>query len=248
MVPGKVVEVPSAASDAKVAAQASDARSSRGDVVKQEPADPAEGPAANALQDVEMPTIASPRCHAPALRGLNIQWPFAQLILQGAKSIEARRYRLGHRDIAKASEHLWLIETPGPICKATKNALVGDRNIAPRPAKAQIIGTVCFSHSAQYKSCAAFRKDARNHCIREGGEYDWDGTGEMHGWAISSVRALAQAIPAPANKSQTGLGAPRSFEVTFADTGPHSGAGSGGSQQSAAGGAHSLEAVGREFV
>ena len=105
----------------------------------------------------------------PTLRGLNIQWPFSQLIMHGAKTTEARRYQLGHLNIAQAGENLWLVETPGPNVSATKNAVIGDVQVAPRPTKAQIIGTICFSHSTPYKSRAAFRKDVRSHCIKEGG-------------------------------------------------------------------------------
>ena len=47
---------------------------------------------------VVTPTAPSPQ--AVTLRGLNIQYPFSRLILLGAKSIEARRYALGHRNIA----------------------------------------------------------------------------------------------------------------------------------------------------
>ena len=56
------------------------------------------------------------------LRGLNIQFPFSQLVLLGAKTIEARTYRLGKGNIAQAGEEMFLIETPG---KGTKGAVVG---------------------------------------------------------------------------------------------------------------------------
>ena len=45
--------------------------------------------------------------------GINIRWPFSQLILAGAKTVEVREYMLGHRNIAHADQELWLIETPG---------------------------------------------------------------------------------------------------------------------------------------
>ena len=43
------------------------------------------------------------------LRGINIQRPWARLILDGLKTVEARKYELkGYRN-----EDLWIIETPG---------------------------------------------------------------------------------------------------------------------------------------
>ena len=47
------------------------------------------------------------------LRGINIQYPFSRLILSGVKSVEARRYPLGHRNLAHKNEDLFLIETHG---------------------------------------------------------------------------------------------------------------------------------------
>ena len=47
------------------------------------------------------------------LRGMNIQYPFSRLILSGVKSVECRRYPLGHRNLAHKNEDLFLIETRG---------------------------------------------------------------------------------------------------------------------------------------
>ena len=45
------------------------------------------------------------------LRGINIQRPWAQMILDGQKTVEARKYDLmGYRN-----EDLWIIETPGKL-------------------------------------------------------------------------------------------------------------------------------------
>ena len=38
------------------------------------------------------------------LRGLNVQWPFSQLLLSGVKTKEVRRYALGYRSIANVCE------------------------------------------------------------------------------------------------------------------------------------------------
>ena len=65
------------------------------------------------------------------LRGLNIQYPFSQLILAGAKTIEARSYPLGHRNIARPGERLFVIETPGPGDALTDGVVLG-----PGPAEA----------------------------------------------------------------------------------------------------------------
>ena len=46
-----------------------------------------------------------------SLPGLNINWPFSQLILAGVKTIETRTYALGHRNIAQPDVEMWLVET-----------------------------------------------------------------------------------------------------------------------------------------
>ena len=142
-----------------------------------------------------------------SLRGLNIQWPFSQLILARAKTAEVRTYALdeSHQRIARPGEEMWLIETPGPTPNAQANALVEGAAIGPRPSKAQIVGTIAFSHSDQYVDTVAFRADAAHHRIREGGEKDWTDKEERHSWRVAAARSLVKPIPAPANKSMTGF-------------------------------------------
>ena len=85
-----------------------------------------------------------------SLRGLNIQWPFSQLLLLGAKLEEVRTYDLGYRQICNRDEEAWIVETKGPPTKAATNAIMGDLQIAPRPSAAQIVGTVSFADSYPY--------------------------------------------------------------------------------------------------
>ena len=110
-------------------------------------------------------------------RGLNVQWPFSQLILCGAKSIEVRNYALGHRCIAKAGEEVWIVETRGPCASASTNAVVQDAAIAPRRQEAHIVGCVTFSGSQCYESQHSFREDVSAHRIRAGGVHDWRADG-----------------------------------------------------------------------
>ena len=96
---------------------------------------------------------ASPS-HQPqrqAFRGINIQWPFSDLILKGVKTAEARKYPLGHRNIAQANEELWFIETLGPSADANANALADEVTVSPRPTKAQIVGTMVFTGWTSHK-------------------------------------------------------------------------------------------------
>ena len=96
--------------------------------------------------------------------------------------------------------------------------LAGDDAVPSRPEEAQIVGTVTFSHSDKYESLAAFGADRENHRIVEGGDYDWDGKGEMHAWRVSAVRRLAQPVPQPGPKGTTEFTKNRPYTVSFAET------------------------------
>ena len=154
-----------------------------------------------------------------SLPGLNINWPFSQLILAGVKTIEARSYGLGYRNIAQPGVEMWLVETPAPANAASKGwVLAGGAAMAPRPEKAQMVGTITFPRSEEYESLAASRADRENHRIAKGGHYDWDGNGERHAWRVPTVRRLAQPVPQPGRKSTTGFTKNRPYTVSFAET------------------------------
>ena len=83
------------------------------------------------------------------LWGLNIQWPFSQLLLHESKTLEIRGYPLGCKNIAMADQETWLVETAGPVANASKNAIIDSEKLGKRPQYAQIIGTVIFSKSGK---------------------------------------------------------------------------------------------------
>ena len=131
-----------------------------------------------------------------SLPGLNINWPFSQLILAGVKTVEVRSYALGYRNIAQPDVEMWLVETPGNAkAISTGWVLAGGAAVVPRPENAQIVGTVTFSRSDEYETPAAFRADEENHRIAKGGSYDWDGKGKRHAWRVSAIRRLARPVP-----------------------------------------------------
>ncbi len=148
--------------------------------------------------------------------GITIRWPFSQLILAGAKTIEVRRYMLGHRNIAVAGQEYWLVETPGvPRGAIERQAVLGDVDVAPRPEIVQIVGTVVFVCSYLYRSEAKFRADEVKHWIHEGSVYDWRGKCTRYAWRVSSVRRLAHPVPQPGPSGITGFGKPRTLTVHF---------------------------------
>ena len=116
---------------------------------RRRPADPVPNVASKRLR-AKTPPPNSSQAVTLCLRGLNIQWPFSQLILMGAKTEEVREYDLGHRKICEAKEETWIVETRGPSASSTANAISDDLELAPRPHAAQIVGTVSFDGAHLY--------------------------------------------------------------------------------------------------
>ena len=147
--------------------------------------------------------------------GLNIQWPYSQLILAGAKKTEARAYALGYRNIAVGNKEHWIVKTAGDSPSAIKNAVVDGVDIDPRPKCAQVVGLVTFSHSEPYSDTTSFRRDVDRHRVKAGAAKDWSGEGKMYAWHISSVRRVE--TPVPVNTTgQTGFSVPRFYDVKIA--------------------------------
>ena len=79
----------------------------------------------------------------------------------GAKTEEVRTYNLGHRNICEAKEETWIVETRGPCARSTTNAICDGLELAPRPHKAQIVGTVSFDSASLYDNIGAGAEHCR---------------------------------------------------------------------------------------
>ena len=150
-----------------------------------------------------------------SLRGLNIQWPFSQLLLNGIKLEEVRDYPLNHRGIAKTQEEVFIVETKGPTVVKERNAISHGIQIAARPSTTQIVGTIRFACSQPYFDKQAFHEARCRHRIKAGSKFDWDCHHPIYGWRVDSVRALTVPIPI-GRTGQTGFSA-RGFSVVFAN-------------------------------
>jgi hypothetical protein len=116
--------------------------------------------------------------------GINIQWPWSQLLLSGEKTIETRTYAIPEKYIG---QELALIETPGPHGK--KKAGID---------KARIIGVICFDASKQYRSKEEWDADRKLHQVDvDDPQYAFKKTKPKHGWPVISVKNLAKPLPAP---------------------------------------------------
>lgn len=116
--------------------------------------------------------------------GINIQWPWSQLIIEGKKTVETRTYPLpdNKNDIPIA-----LIETPGP--RGKKEAGIH---------KARIIGVIQFMGCKRYESATAWKKDFPKHRVPlNDPQYFFDSKKEKWGWDVKVLKVYSKAKPAP---------------------------------------------------
>lgn len=112
------------------------------------------------------------------LPGLNVQAPWAQLLLSGEKVIETRTYPLPQKYV---NQWMWLIETPGKT----------------QDFQARVIGMIKFSGSKQYKNATEWRAEYEWHLVKpDDPDYKWRRDKQKHGWVVEDVRTC-RAFPAP---------------------------------------------------
>ena len=119
--------------------------------------------------------------------GVNIQWPWSQLIVSGKKTVETRSYKLPSKYVGRK---LAIIETPGPRGKAEAGF-----------SKARIVGTVVFSGSFRYSTRDSWMKDFSRHCVEVGDHlFAFDESQEKWGWVISEFEGFVESKPAPVKR------------------------------------------------
>lgn len=115
------------------------------------------------------------------LYGLNVQEPWASLLIDGVKSVETRSYALPKK---YEGVELAIIATPG----------------RKRNFKAQIIGTVTFSHCFQYQNIKEWLDDVNRHCVTPDSKYYWNVHKQKYGWVVSNFKKLTKPIDPPAKR------------------------------------------------
>lgn len=116
--------------------------------------------------------------------GLNIQWPWSQLLLSGQKTIETRGYPIPEKYIGV---ELAIIETPGPRGK-----------IEGGVDKARIVGTITFGESFQYRTKSQWEKDVTRHMVDiTDPQFAWGKSKERWGWKVVSTEQFDRVLVAP---------------------------------------------------
>lgn len=121
-----------------------------------------------------------------SLQGINIQYPWSELLVSGKKKIETRTYPLPKKFI---DVELAVIETPGKLGK--KNGITS----------ARIIGTITFIESKKYKSKKDWKRDSALHLVSEDDPmFAFSSAKPKYGWIVKSVTRLSRPSPPPTSR------------------------------------------------
>lgn len=111
--------------------------------------------------------------------GINIQSPWAYLLVHGIKTVETRTYPL---PVKYMNKELALIETPGPKGKF----------------KSRIIGTITFSHTFKYNDELEWKMDYPKHRVDcDSPLYGWNKNKSKYGWVVSNVKPFKNPVDPP---------------------------------------------------
>ena len=109
------------------------------------------------------------------MTGLNIQAPWANLLIDGLKTVETRSY---HLPLKYEGVELYLVETPGKLGKF----------------KARVIGTITFSHSFKYATKTDWINDHNRHLVSQNDPlYSWNDK-PKYGWVVCSVEKFDEPL------------------------------------------------------
>lgn len=125
--------------------------------------------------------------NAGNIPGINIQWPWSRLILDGTKSIETRRYPLPEHYVGVS---LALIETPGPLGKQKGGV-----------EKARIIGIIRFVRSFEYANKTEWEKDFLKHRVpQDDPDFAFDPNKRPWAWQVEVIESFGKPLPAPVRR------------------------------------------------
>lgn len=114
------------------------------------------------------------------MTGLNVQAPWASLLINGQKSVETRSYPLPKK---YEGVPLALIETPGG-----------------KKFKSRIIGFITFSHSFKYPNEQAWKNDYLRHGVScSDNMYSWNNK-PKYGWVVSDITKFDESLPVSKKK------------------------------------------------
>jgi len=119
--------------------------------------------------------------------GINIQWPWSKLLLDGTKYVETRGYPLPKKYL---NVPLAIIETPGPRGRKEGGIITS-----------RIIGLITFCECYPYESEEHWRSEKALHRVPTNDPYFSFVQGHPKwAWKVSKVYHFSESIPAPSRR------------------------------------------------
>lgn len=117
--------------------------------------------------------------------GLNVQYPWTELLLSGKKTVETRTYPIPSKYIGV---ELAIIETPSKGRADSNN-----------PKEARIVGTIVFGAPFKYESMKSWKADSKKHLVEnEDLQFSWkERKGVVWGWPVQKITRLKTPRPRP---------------------------------------------------
>lgn len=123
--------------------------------------------------------------------GLEVQRPYAKLLLAGSKTVETRRYALPSALVGRPISVLETSEATADVSS------LPDEVPAGCPA-VHLVGTLTFGSCFQYKSMHEWRADEVRHGAPPNSPYAWSEDRPVFGWVVESAQAQEQVALVPA--------------------------------------------------
>ncbi len=131
-------------------------------------------------------------------RGLNVRQHYAKLLMEGAKTIEVRKYALNTHGTANVM------------------FIVATKQKDPEKTGAQVIGLTIFESFKEYTNDpVAFRNDFHRHLVPEGdGDFGFRSGCPLFGWIVKRSIPFTVPIAAKDLRKRTVIGWPRPIQLT----------------------------------
>jgi hypothetical protein len=156
---------------------------------------------------------------------LEVQAPFAELLVSGTKIIDVRTYALSERMLNRP---VYIIETTGGVPGKSVLGDTVDKYKLPEGASAKAVGWVVFSACDAYTSAEAFKSDESKHLVESDSVYAFGkgapGT-EFFAWRVArcgrgcalllSHRSLYRSVYAVRVERETGFDLPNDVRRGF---------------------------------
>lgn len=112
--------------------------------------------------------------------GLNVQWPWSDLIASGTKTIETRGYPLPTKYLKR------------PV------AIIATKGKGGGPSESCIVAVVLFSSHFKYRSKSEWLRDSERHLVKEDDQmFAFSPTKDKWGWEIERVCKVSPPVRPP---------------------------------------------------